>query len=218
MAISAAIFPIGSTSTGRVLMTRRERVAFWDDSSSWGGRRTPAPSAPTETSSAPLFSGFQQRHCERLHGAPGGPVGGVMEDGPLPTVRGHERARPMWGAGHQDQRGLQARPEHRREDGHTLLVARCRRWRGECPAHGLWPRRFSVADWRALQTLRRQGESAGTVPFASHQDNGWWYSHYGLYVDGCRAIAEREGVSLRNLDRYLWRWSRDHGKEKSGIG
>lgn len=70
---------------------------------------------------------------------------------------------------------------------------------------------FSVVDWRALQTLRRHGESAGQDEFTD-RTNAWWYENYELYLDGCLGISRREGVPLRDLDRFLWRWSRDHGK------
>lgn len=64
------------------------------------------------------------------------------------------------------------------------------------------PEEFSVADWRALQTLKSHDDSAAQVGFADHAD-AWWYRHYDLYVEGCNAIARRAGVSLRDLDRSL---------------
>lgn len=62
------------------------------------------------------------------------------------------------------------------------------------------PKRFTVTDFRAIETLRAAGELTGPDP------------RYGSYLDLCRTIAGRVEVSLRDLDRALWTWSKEHGK------
>lgn len=61
------------------------------------------------------------------------------------------------------------------------------------------PTRFTVYDFRALQTLAQSGEIESTN------------LRYIEYVEVCRKLAERINVDLRTLDRALWQWSKDEG-------
>jgi hypothetical protein len=60
------------------------------------------------------------------------------------------------------------------------------------------PDRYTVLDFRALQAL---GNPVGdrTVPF------------YLEYLDYCKGLAASWELSLRDLDRALWQWSKDRG-------
>ncbi|WP_433802982.1 hypothetical protein [Actinomycetospora sp. CA-084318] len=64
------------------------------------------------------------------------------------------------------------------------------------------PDRFTVIDFRALETLRARSELSGPDPT------------YPEYLALCRTIAARVGTDLRTLDRALWTWSREEGKAK----
>lgn len=84
------------------------------------------------------------------------------------------------------------------------------------------PDEYSVLDWRALDTLKQQGEltidTSGNVLAFGARRPGWWDDHYAPYVSGCLAIAEREGVLLRDLDRALWRFSFEAKQSGAGAG
>lgn len=54
------------------------------------------------------------------------------------------------------------------------------------------PDRFTVIDFRALNSLRRHGELSGPDP------------DYPTYVRLCRRLADRCRRGLRELDRALW--------------
>jgi hypothetical protein len=59
------------------------------------------------------------------------------------------------------------------------------------------PQRFTVADWRALNTVRQLGlMSPGPARFRL-QD---WLP----YLTACRKLAQTCGLSLRQVDRALW--------------
>ena len=60
------------------------------------------------------------------------------------------------------------------------------------------PTRYTILDFRALEAL---GVSVA------------YYSVdlYLTYLSFCRGLSERVGVSLRDLDRALWQWSKEHG-------
>lgn len=59
------------------------------------------------------------------------------------------------------------------------------------------PGRFTVADSRALATLRRLGRMPpGPLGFR----RGDWLP----YLDACRSLASLCGLSLREVDRALW--------------
>jgi hypothetical protein len=67
------------------------------------------------------------------------------------------------------------------------------------------PERHTVLDVRAfaaLERLRRRGLLEEEVPEREGQ-----YPPYPAYLQCCRAIAKRLGVSLRDLDRALWKWN-----------
>jgi hypothetical protein len=66
--------------------------------------------------------------------------------------------------------------------------------------HFAVPEAYPILDVRALDSLGVTGRSTYPVDF--------WLG----YLDACRSIASRCGVSLRTLDKALWQ----HSKERSG--
>jgi hypothetical protein len=62
------------------------------------------------------------------------------------------------------------------------------------------PDRFTVIDYRALESLRKAGELGAADP------------DYPAYLGLCRRIAERCGCELRTLDRALWQASKDESE------
>ncbi|TYB91845.1 hypothetical protein FXF53_29310 [Micromonospora sp. WP24] len=60
------------------------------------------------------------------------------------------------------------------------------------------PRLFTVVDFRAIETLQlhRELDDAPAYP---------------VYLEVCRAVAERVGTDLRTLDRALWQRSKECG-------
>lgn len=67
--------------------------------------------------------------------------------------------------------------------------------------HFLRPEPYPILDFRALWTL-------GVSPPPPY-DFGFWHA----YVQVCRNLAAEAGVSLRTLDRALWRYSDLHQSE-----
>ena len=66
------------------------------------------------------------------------------------------------------------------------------------------PERFTVADSRALKTLRALGRmQAGSPGFRQ----GDWLP----YLNACRSLARLCGLSLREVDRALWVAANDLG-------
>lgn len=65
------------------------------------------------------------------------------------------------------------------------------------------PDRFTVIDFRALETLGAFGELDERRP------------PYPEYLGLCRGIASRTGSDLRSLDRALWQWSKEQGSTQS---
>jgi hypothetical protein len=63
--------------------------------------------------------------------------------------------------------------------------------------HFAFPDRYPILDVRALESLGVAGRSTYTTAF--------WLR----YVDACRALAARHGVSLRTLDKALWQHSKE---------
>ncbi len=61
-----------------------------------------------------------------------------------------------------------------------------------------FPDRYTVIDRRAVGTLRT----------AKRLGDEW--PSYDRYLELCRAIADEVGVSLRTLDRALWKYSQEH--------
>jgi hypothetical protein len=67
------------------------------------------------------------------------------------------------------------------------------------------PERHTVLDVRAvaaLERFQRRGLLKEEVP-----ERDGLYPPYPAYLQCCRAIAKRLGVSLRDLDRALWKWN-----------
>lgn len=58
---------------------------------------------------------------------------------------------------------------------------------------------YPILDVRALQSLGIQGAARYTLDF--------WID----YVRTCRALAEQNEVTMRELDRALWLWSKEQG-------
>jgi hypothetical protein len=63
------------------------------------------------------------------------------------------------------------------------------------------PDRFTIIDYRALESLGVKRLSP-TVDF------------YLEYLAHCRHLASKHGVSLRDLDRALWQWSKERRRVK----
>jgi hypothetical protein len=66
--------------------------------------------------------------------------------------------------------------------------------------HFAEPDRYPILDVRALESLGAAGRSVYPVSF--------WLR----YLEACRELAARHGVSLRTLDKALWQYS----KERAG--
>lgn len=64
--------------------------------------------------------------------------------------------------------------------------------------HFASPDRYPILDVRALEALGRRGQSVYSVSY-------WVY-----YLEACRDLAETHGVPIRELDKALWRWSKEH--------
>ena len=62
----------------------------------------------------------------------------------------------------------------------------------------LMPNRFTVIDFRALESL-------GVRRTVTDRSIGF----YLKYLNFCRSLAAERGVSLRELDRALWQWSKN---------
>src|SRR3989344_1974542 len=56
------------------------------------------------------------------------------------------------------------------------------------------PDKYTLIDFRALEALGTDSKDR-TVDF------------YLKYLDACRHLSQRHGVTLRKLDRALWQWS-----------
>ncbi len=65
--------------------------------------------------------------------------------------------------------------------------------------HFAFPDRYPIIDWRALEALGQSAQATYSI--------GYWLS----YVDACRELAERAGVTMRTLDKALWQHSRERG-------
>ncbi len=61
------------------------------------------------------------------------------------------------------------------------------------------PDRYTVIDFRALEAL-------------GHETTDRSVNFYLEYLRACRELAATHAISLRNLDRALWQWSRDRGR------
>jgi hypothetical protein len=64
--------------------------------------------------------------------------------------------------------------------------------------------RFTIIDYRALESLSVR-QSVRNIDF------------YLAYLAHCRRLARKYGVGLRDLDRALWRWSKEHDDASEGV-
>lgn len=62
------------------------------------------------------------------------------------------------------------------------------------------PDKYTVLDFRALESLGVENWP-DTMAF------------YVRYLEACRELAAKHGVSLRSLDRALWQWSWEQGRQ-----
>jgi hypothetical protein len=65
------------------------------------------------------------------------------------------------------------------------------------------PKRFTVIDFRALEALGRPNSHAQSI------------EAYFDYLAECRALAGKHRMSLRDVDRALWQWSVENGRQES---
>jgi len=65
--------------------------------------------------------------------------------------------------------------------------------------HFAFPEDYPILDVRALESLGHKGRSVYPVSF------------WEQYVHACRELAAEHGVSIRELDKALWQWSKDQG-------
>ena len=56
------------------------------------------------------------------------------------------------------------------------------------------PDKYTIIDFRALEALGTDSKNR-TIDF------------YLKYLDACRCLSQRHGITLRELDRALWQWS-----------
>jgi hypothetical protein len=61
------------------------------------------------------------------------------------------------------------------------------------------PERFTIIDFRALEALDAESEKAGSLPY------------YESYLEFCIKLKDDWSMSLRELDRALWMWSKKNG-------
>lgn len=61
------------------------------------------------------------------------------------------------------------------------------------------PSRYTIIDWRVMQALGLPARSGLTLKM------------YLAYLEKCHNIASENGVTLRELDRAMWRWSKERG-------
>jgi hypothetical protein len=67
------------------------------------------------------------------------------------------------------------------------------------------PARFTIIDFRALEALSIVGQQYITIDF------------YLAYLVECRNIARENRVTLRTLDRALWQWSKEKGRDVKSL-
>jgi hypothetical protein len=63
----------------------------------------------------------------------------------------------------------------------------------------IYPERFTIIDFRALEALDAEPERSGSL------------SYYECYLTFCTKLAKDWEISLRELDRALWMWSKKTG-------
>jgi hypothetical protein len=64
-----------------------------------------------------------------------------------------------------------------------------------------FPDDYPILDVRALESLGISPRSSYTI--------GFWLG----YLDACRTLARRSGVSIRTLDKALWQHSKERGRD-----
>ena len=64
--------------------------------------------------------------------------------------------------------------------------------------HFAHPDPYPILDYRALETLGVIGPAGYTVVF------------WNGYVGACRSLSDTTGLSMREVDRALWQWSKEH--------
>lgn len=70
------------------------------------------------------------------------------------------------------------------------------------------PDRHTVIDFRAVQALDKlQSIGALRQEVPPHSTGG--LPDYTQYLECCRSVARQCGVGLRDLDRALWKWSKE---------
>jgi hypothetical protein len=65
----------------------------------------------------------------------------------------------------------------------------------------IFPERFTIIDFRALEALGAKRFSTSSI------------NRYLEYVSFCVALSVEWGMSLRELDRALWKWSEKQGAD-----
>ncbi len=65
------------------------------------------------------------------------------------------------------------------------------------------PDKYTVIDFRALESLGVSKWPTDSIDY------------YVSYLQKCRELAHKHHVDLRTLDRALWQWSKEHGKQKT---
>jgi hypothetical protein len=91
------------------------------------------------------------------------------------------------------------------EDEHERMAALCALRGVDAPSasvllHFAFPDRYPIIDWRALESLGQRGRAAYSI------------SYWLAYVDECRTLADRAGVTMRVLDKALWQHSRERSR------
>ena len=74
------------------------------------------------------------------------------------------------------------------------------------------PDQHTVIDFRAaraLEALQDNGQLALRLPWRPQEPESGWSPPYLPYLDVCKRVAKHLGVSLRDLDRALWRWHKE---------
>ena len=70
--------------------------------------------------------------------------------------------------------------------------------------HFAFPDRYPILDIRAMNTV-----GGSTI---------YTFDKWMQYVELCRDATQRFGVTMRNLDRALWQYDKEHGKQRTKPG
>jgi hypothetical protein len=74
------------------------------------------------------------------------------------------------------------------------------------------PDNHTVIDFRAaraLEALQDNAQLPMRLPWRPQAPDSGWSPPYLPYLDVCQRLAKHLGVSLRDLDRALWRWHKE---------